>query len=385
MIRRVAPLLLSLAACSGDSADVVVPPPPVEPPPAVTPPPTTTPTTPGPAAVKLDLDTIGGANGAPAGMAFILPPGVPAQATAGTLSDGSSGFKLVATGPGDALVCTTPRPMGSQVAVQARLKLAEIAPGPQDWMGLNIELRARDAAGALVSPAGARYVLLQNLRAAGDWADVQAVGAVPAGASQGEICFRFVNSTGSVEVDAISLGDPSAPAPATADGAAPAPAGPVTRWELDQPGGAAGAPAGFSFLIPPGTAGSTLTAGPVTGGTGIKMDVTQAGNTLACSDPFPASPSMKVRAHVRLGSVTADARPHTGFVAEVRTFDAGNMLVSPAGSQYTTLATLKAPGDWVDVGGPFAPPPGAATGKLCFRFVESTGSAEIDWAEAGPG
>lgn len=374
--------LLLLVACGGNESDVKLPTPPTEPPPTEPAPPTT-PTAP-PNAVTLDLDTVGGTNGAPAGMAFILPPGAQAETVAGRLSDGSSGFRLAANAPGDALVCTTPRPMGTQVTVGARLKLAEIAPGPQDWMGLNVELRARDASGALVSPAGARYVLLRNLRTSGDWTDIQATGAVPAGASQGEICFRFVNSTGSVEVDSLSIGDPSAPATA-ADAAPAAPAGPVTRWELDAAGGANGAPAGFSFLVPPGTAGASLTAGPVSGGTGIKFDVTTAGNTLACSDPIPASVAMKAKARVKLASVKADGRPHTGFVTEVRTFDAGNMLVSPAGSQYTTLATLKTPGDWVDVGGPFSAPAGATTAKLCFRFVESTGSAEIDWAEAGPG
>ncbi len=381
-------LTLLLLACSGSESDVKTPtPPPEAPAPAATAPTTPTTPSPGPAAVTLDLDTVGGANGAPAGMAFIVPPGTAAQTTSGALSDGSTGFELVATAAGDALVCTTPRPVGSQIDVRARLKLAEIVPGPQDWMGLNVELRARDASGALVSPGGSRYVLLKNLRAGGDWTDIQATGAVPAGASQGEVCFRFVNSTGSVEVDSLTIADPSAPAAAAAaPGAAPAaPAGPATRWELDAPGGANGAPAGFSFLVPPGTGGAALTAGDVTGGKGIQFAVQQAGNTLACSDPFPVSPAMKAKARVKLGAVTADGRPHTGFVAEVRTFDAGNMLVSPMGSQYTTLATLKAPADWVEIGGPFSAPPNATTGKLCFRFVESTGTAEIDWAEAGPG
>lgn len=376
-------LALLLLACSGES-DVKTPPP--ETPPAapvapVVPPPSSAPP---PGAVTLDLNTVGGGNGAPAGLSFIVPPGTQAETVAGALSDGSAGFRLTAKAAGDALVCTTPRPMGAQVAVNARLKLAEIAPGPQDWMGLNVELRARDASGALVSPAGTRYVLLQNLRTAGDWTDIQAVGAVPTGASQGEVCFRFVNSTGSVEVDALTIGDPSAPA-AASDAPAALPAGPVTRWELDAAGGVNGAPAGFSFLVPPGTAGASLVAGPVTGGTGVKFDVTTGGNTLACSDPFPVAPAMTAKARVRIADVKADGRPHTGFVTEVRSFDAGNALVSPAGSQYTTLATLKAAGDWVEVGGPFGAPAGATTGKLCFRFVESTGSAEIDWAEAGPG
>ena len=53
---------------------------------------------------------------------------------------------------------------------------------------------------------------------------------------------------------------------------------------------------------------------------------------------------------------------------------------------YTAFALLhafKAPGDWQDFDAVYAPPVSAVTGKLCFRFVESTGDALID--EAGVG
>ena len=34
----------------------------------------------------------------------------------------------------------------------------------------------------------------------------------------------------------------------------------------------------------------------------------------------------------------------------VRTYDGANALVSPQGSQFTTLATIKNSGDWVEIG-----------------------------------
>lgn len=377
--------LLTLFACSGgETADIATPPPVVTPPPearaSVAPPLATS------GSVRtLDLDGLGGSGGAPAGAAFIVPAGTPAQLTAGTLSDGSTGMKLVANAPGDALMCTESVQLGSQVTFGTRMKVSEITPGPQEWMGLNVELRARDASGAVVSPGSGRYVLLRNERAQSDWTEWEAPILVPPGAVQGEFCYRFVNSTGTLEVDRVVITGALESAAQVASGAASAdaPTGPVTRWELDTPGGGNGAPEGFDFLIPPGAPGMSAVAGPVAGGTGFTFQVAQAGNGLACSQPFPVSPNNRVRARVRLTDLKSDARAWTGFVAEVRAYDSANALVSPTTSQFTTIGTLKTAGDWVELDKSFPSPLGAATGKVCFRFVESTGTAEVDWVEAG--
>lgn len=378
-------LLFALLACSGDQADVKTveptPTPEVAPPEPVAPPPAAAPTG---ESRTFELDAPGGAGGAPDGAAFIVPGGTNAETTAGALSDGSTGMKLVAKAEGDALMCTQLVQLGPTATIGTRMKVSDVKPGPQSWMGLNVELRTRDAAGALVSPAGTRYVLLRNDRAPTDWTEWELPVTVPAGATQGELCFRFVNSTGTVEVDRVVVNGGGAAGGGAAATAAAA-AGPVTRWDLDAVGGGGGAPAGFDFLVPPGTAGTTVKAGPVAGGTGFSFTVSQPANSLACSQPFPVSGPMRAAARVRVAEIKTDARPWTGFTAEVRTYDGAGALVSPAGSQYTTLATVKTAGDWAEVGKGFSAPAGAATGKLCFRFVESTGSAEIDWAEAGPG
>ncbi|MDP2308815.1 MAG: hypothetical protein Q8P18_22530 [Pseudomonadota bacterium] len=374
--------LLSLLACSGgDTADIATPPPPpvVAPPTIVTPPPSS-----GGAARTIDLDAPGGKGGAPAGAAFIVPSGTQAELTAGPLSDGSTGMKLVASAEGDALMCTESVQLGPQVTFGTRMKVSAITPGTQAWQGLNVELRARDASGGLISPPGSRYVLLRNERAPSEWTEWEAPIVVPEGAVQGEFCYRFVNSTGTLEVDNVVVkGALGGPTDAPAAGGAAAPTGPVTRWELDLPGGGGGAPEGFDFLIPPGTPGTSAVAGPVAGGTGFTFNVSQASNSLACSQLFPVSANNRARARVRLSDIKTDARAWTGFVAEVRTYDGANALVSPSGSQFTTIGTLKTSGDWVELDKGFAAPPGAASGKLCFRFVESTGSVEVDWAEAG--
>lgn len=374
--------LFGLFACGGENtADIATPPPPVvAPPPVLTPPPSA-----GGSVRTFDLDAPGGKGGAPAGTAFIVPGGTAAELTAGPLSDGSTGMKLVTTTEGDALMCTEIVQLGPQVTFGTRMKVSAISPGSQAWQGLNVELRARDGSGALVSPAGSRYVLLRNERVASDWTEWEAPIVVPPGAVQGEFCYRFVNSTGTLEVDRVVVGGAvGGPTDAVAGGSsASAPTGPVTRWELDAPGGGGGAPQGFDFLIPPGTPGTSAIAGPVEGGTGFTLSVSQAGNSLACSQLFPVSANNRVRARVRLSDIKTDARLWTGFVAEVRTYDGANALVSPAGTQFTTIGTLKTKGDWVELDKGFAAPSGAASGKVCFRFVESTGNVEVDWAEAG--
>ena len=94
---------------------------------------------------------------------------------------------------------------------------------------------------------------------------------------------------------------------------------------------------------------------------------------------------MVFRGRYRIRELETDAREWTGFVAEVRTYDMVGGLASPAGMPFSTLKTWKAADDaWADFESAFAPPKGAVTGKLCFRFVESTGKVDLDWAAVGP-
>lgn len=374
--------VLHLLACGGDPNQGPPPDmPPQEPPAEPTPPPAEpTPATTGESRT-FELDAPGGTGGAPDGAAFIVPGGAQAEVFAGPLDGGAAGMRLTAKAEGDALACTQSVRLGPTAQFATRMKVTDVKAGPQAWMGMNVELRARDDNGALVSPAGTRYVLIRNERFPNaDWVDVDVPVSVPTGATNGEFCFRFVNSTGTVQVDRVVINGGGG---AASSDVASAPATPVTRWDLDAPGGPGGAPMGFEFLVPPGTQGTTATAGPVDGGTGFKFAVSQASNSLACSQPVPVTGPMRVGARVKVADIKADARAWTGFTAEVRTYDGAGQLVSPAGSQFITVATLKSAGDWQELAKSFTAPTGAATAKLCFRFVESTGSAEVDWAEAG--
>lgn len=363
-------LLLALLACKGEG-DVATPTPPAEPPPAPAVAPTPAPPPAAPPETKaLELDAPGGANGAPEGAAFVVPPGTQAEVVAGPLTGGATGMRMTVTAKGDALMCTQALPLGAQARVKARVRVADLKPGPQDWMGMNVELRARGAGGELISPSGSRYVLLRNLRADTDWTDVEANVATPAGATKGEVCFRFVDSLGTVEVDRVEV---SGPATATDGGPAE-----VARWDLDQPGGGAGAPAGADFFVPQG-AGAKTKIGDLGGGTGFALELDQAGNALACTQSFALTGKMQARGRVRARDVKSDARAWTGFVVELRAYDAGGTLVPAATMQYMPLSTVKAPGDWAEFAQPFVPPAGAANGKLCARFAEATGKADVDW------
>lgn len=371
-------MLTLLLACSDDK--------PAEPAPAPDAADLATPAPPPPAAASVSkafaLDAPGGVNGAPEGMNFVVPAGTQAEVVAGPLSDGSTGVRLTAKAAGDALVCTLPFPTTPQLTVRARMKVAEVQPGSQPWQGMNVELRSRDDGGALVQPQGSRYTLIRNERAAGDWAEVENAVAQPPGATKAEVCFRFVNSTGTVEIDKIEVGGAveeaaAAPAPEPVVGATAN----AVRFDLDAPGGGSGAPTGADFFVPPGTPGVETKVGDVDGGTGFSLTVTQPGNALACTSPFPTKAKMVAKGRVRVRDVKSDGRPWTGFAAEVRTYDAAGALVSPAGTQFVPLRTWKAAGDWAEFTQPFEPPAAAANGKVCLRFPESTGAADVDWIE----
>lgn len=355
-------LLALFLACSKEEPAPA--PAPAEPPAAPAPPPPAA----APAAKVLELDDLGGGGGAPGGMNFIVPAGSDAELVPGKVGDGGTGFRMTVRTPGDALACTQAVDVGGTLGIRARLALSEVKTGGQPWMGLNLEVRARDASGALVSPPGARYVLVKNLTAPVDWGDVYGTAAIPPGAVKAEVCFRFVNATGTVEVDRVELHG-------TAMTATPA----GTRWELDQPGGENGAPLGASFLVPPGTPGAETFAGDLGGASGYRLAVRQPSNAVVCTEPFPVGGKMLGRGRVRLTEAQAGGGAYSGFTAEVRSYDAAGALVSPSSSQFIPLQVWKAPGAWAEFEAPFTAPERAATARLCTRFVESTGVAEVDW------
>ncbi len=374
-------LALSLLACSGSPE---APPAPVDPPPpAPVEPPAPAPLPPAGAGETrlLDLDNPGGANGAPQGAMFVVPGGADASATSGPLSDGATGAVLEVRTAADALVCAQAVRMSGKTTFTGRTKLTALTKGAGPYDGLNVELRARGEANELIPAATTRYTLLHNFTSVGGWEEWSYEAAPPAGAVKGELCLRFVGSAGRVEIDALGV---------TAAGVAPAGVAaadvqttPIaeTRWDLDAPGGVNGAPLGFEFIVP--TPDATATAGDVGGATGFRLAATKPGNALACSDRFALVGPGTAKVRIKVDKVDSDARGWTGFVTELRAWDAAGALVSPAGAQYTTLDTAKAAGDWREVTAPFTPPAGAATGRICVRFVEATGVAAVDWVAVG--
>lgn len=315
------------------------------------------------------MDFGGGRNGAPYGLAFFVPPGTPATATAGVLSDGSEGFALTAQAPGDAVVCTDAMQVAGPVTIAARQRVLTLDGATQGWHGAHAELRARDAAGALVEVPGTRFLPVHQVSAAGDWEEWETQVDPPAGAKKVELCWRVVGTAGTLEVDRATFVSAGVPLPVL-------PPVVAVRWELEEPG-PGGAPEGFDLMVPPGTQGAKVALEEGA----IRFETTAPGNALACSQPVSVAPGMIFRGRARIRELSTDARDWTGFVAEVRTYDMVGGLASPPGMPFSTLRTWKAAdGEWAEFESAFAPPKGAVTGKLCFRFVESTGKADIDWA-----
>lgn len=321
---------------------------------------------------RFDLDLPGGGAGAPFGANLFVPPGAQGSVRVGPLSDGSRGAELSVPAAFDTVLCTSPVAAAGALEVTARLRVAElVAPAV-----VELELRPRDATGGLVSPPESRFVRLSSWSAAGEWGEWSGRAALPEGAVKAELCLRLVGGAGRVELDAASVVTPGVPLPPVVPAV-------TRRWELDEAGGERGAPLGFAFLVPPGTVGAELAGGEREGARGVWLRVTQPGNAVVCSEGFSAATGMVGRGRVTVEAVTSDERPWTGFVAEVRTYDLVGGLVSPGGGAFTQLRTWRSPAAGEDFAVAFAPPSEATTAKLCFRFVESTGVAFVDWAGVG--
>lgn len=318
-----------------------------------------------------ELDFGGGGSGAPWGTNLFVPPGAVGSITLGAVP-GGKGARVEVPAPGDTVYCSAPVKVKDRFRFEARMRVEAVegATGPN--RGLVVEMRARADDGALVSPAGSRYHPLRAWTAPEDWSTWETEVEVPAAARRAELCWRFVGATGVVEVDRFVVETPGVPTP---------PPLPIVSvdWPLDRPGGERGAPEGFAFLVPPGTEGASLAHEEGA----IRFEVVNPGNALACSEPFAVAPGMVARGRVRVDALSTDPRPWTGFVAELRTWDFLGGLVSPPGQAYTPLHTWKEPVGWVDFEAAMPLPTGATTGKLCFRFVESTGLAQVDEASVG--
>ncbi len=319
-----------------------------------------------------EMDLEGGAGGAPLGTRFLFPPGAAGLGTTGPLSDGSLGATFTVDVPGNAVFCTDALRLAGKATLTTRMRVSSLNGQGDARAAVEIELRSRDEANKPIAGDGRAFPLVHRIRAQGDFEDVTEEIEIPAGALKGEMCWRFVHATGTIEVDRVEVLTPGV---ALSDKATVV----GVRWELDTDGGTYGAPAGFAFLIPPGTKGATLVR--VDGG--IRIGVAQQGNAVACSDPVSVAAGMRARGRFRVLSVETEPGVKTGFMAELRTYDLVGRLASAGRVAYTNVVTAIAPTEWTEFERPITPPEGAVTGKLCFRFAKATGVAEVDWGSLG--
>jgi hypothetical protein len=353
----------------------------------------------------LSLDAGGGLGGAPEGMNFIVPPGAAASAEATTFSDGAKGARLTVKAVGDALMCTQLVPLGPQAFISTRLRVPQIAPGAGSWMGMNLELRARDERGNLVSPPGMMFTLVKNLREPIEWTDVESKVAVPAGATQGEFCFRFVLSTGVVEVDRIQIvskqgdGSLSAAAPPAVPAAAPAPSSAPTstaRTTAPAPGPASVAAAAPTYASAPVAApaasspSAVVTVAPTlavaasgtTGGDvarGFTLRVDQRASSVACSKWVPATGTVSVFGTVDLTAVNGDAVDWSGIAIEAYARDASERALAVGGVPYAPVFVAMQQGLGQKFSVNWSAPPGTTKARFCARFSDAAGNAVFDW------
>ncbi len=329
------------------------------------------------------LEAPGGLGGAPEGMAFILPPGAAASATFGALADGAAGIRLEVKQPGDGLVCTQPVPLGPQAFFRARLQVPEITAGTASWMGMNVELRARDGMGALVG----QYVMIKNIREPLGWQDVEQRLPVPTGASQGEFCFRFVLSTGVVEIDKISIvskmdgSAPVAPPPAAAPVAkaappAPVPAPPPPTKVVPPPPVVAtkkGKEAPVAAVVPEPVAATLAPAE----GNGFSLRLDLRGSSVGCTQWAAPAAQLHVTGRAALSVVNPDAAGWSGLGVEGYARDAQGRAIQVNGFPWTSLFVSTTAGPEQEFSADWTPPAGAARVRVCARFADAAGSVDF--------
>ncbi len=380
---------------------------------------------------SLDLDVAGGAKGAPAGLVFHFPPGAGVDAWTGPLSDGSKGFHFEVRSESNAVVCTPDLPLAGLSRLETRWRVISVDPGPQNFMGVNLELRNHGADGSLISPETGRYSVLKNIRTAGDWLTTAVVVNPLPGAVTGEFCFRFVRSTGTIEVDSLLIGTgpalpgdeaataiaaapeaaastsvgvapeadgtcppcpclttPDAPPPPKSDGNTkvelPATvSGGGGRWTLDEPGGTHGAPAGFDFLLP--SSGAEASIGELGDAVGFRLKTTvEVSKAAACSLDFVPTPKMAAYGRVRVTELQRQEKGGAGFATEIRAWAVTGELLSPSTGKYVRVHTAQVPAGWVEFKKVFEVPKGAVKARICTRFADAMGTAEVDWLAVSP-
>lgn len=343
----------------------------------------------------LELDEPGGAGGAPLGMAFIVPPGTTVDTFSGPLSGDNKGLRLGVRQAGDALACTSSIAASGSLYVKARVKIPEIVPGPAAWHGLNMEVRARSLAGALVSPPGSPYVLLANLREPTDWTTVESKVTLPAGTASAEVCLRFVHSTGVLELDRLQIvapkGDlPGLAATPTLPAATPLPpATPVVAptpppmalppAQVVTPTAVTPPPAPVATPEPEPTRSSRKSKGAVAstsseGGVALRLD--QPGSALACG-PWMAGGAFKVEGTLDVSAQGMTPPDWSGVLVEGVAQDSAGRPVSTSAGPSTPLFSLYEPARDRTFDATFSPPSGTARARVCVRFNAASGNAEI--------
>lgn len=340
---------------------------------------------------ELELDKPGGYGGAPEGMAFIVPPGSTSSATFGDLGEGAAGIRFEVKQAGDALVCTQLLPLGPQAFVRARIRVPELTAGSGSWMGLNFELRPRDGLGALVSPPGGQYLLIKNLRETTGWQDVEQRLTVPSGATQGEFCFRFVLSTGSLEVDKLAIvskqGDgasvaapPPAPVPAPAAlpavvVAAPAPTTSKSKTAKEKPPEPATV---VPTMVAPSPA-TTAAPGPEGGTRGFTLRLDQRGSSVACTPWILTSSALRVTGTADVSAINPEAVDWSGLAVEAYARDANDRPLASNGVPYAPIFVTMQQALGQRFALDWTPPAGTARARLCARFSDAAGNAAFDW------
>lgn len=314
---------------------------------------------------EFGLDRAGGYGGAPEGLAFIVPPGATSTASFGDLGEGVTGVRFEVKQAGDALVCTQLLPLGPQAFVRARLRVPAIAPGAGSWMGLNFELRARDGLGALVSPAGGQYQLIKNLRETSSWQDVEQRITVPTGATQGEFCFRFVLSTGTLEVDKLSIVSKSGEGAASL--APPPAATPRVATEPTPP-----------VAAPTATAARTA-VGPEGASRGFTLRLDQRGSSVACTPWIATSAALRVQGTADVATINPEAVDWSGLAVEAYARDARDQPLSTQGVPYASIFVTTRQGLGQRFSVDWSPPADTSRARLCARFSDASGSASFDW------
>lgn len=94
---------------------------------------------------------------------------------------------------------------------------------------------------------------------------------------------------------------------------------------------------------------------------------------------------MIVKGNVSILDYVSGGKNNSGFVVELRSFDANNKLVSPAKVKFQRLFIGQTVLDAMDFSKDVSPPDAAVSSRVCVRFTEASGQALISWLGVYPG